>query len=239
ATRDRALRPHALLVRPDGGARLHRRGLGGHAPARRARQADRLVLRSRPLRAGRRRARREAVVAGRGMGIRERRSARRTGLAGRPRLVRRAGGRCRGGLLVDAAAPAGPAHGRRPGRARARPRLCRGPDRLPAGRRRRLRRPLRPAVGDGLSRGNRSDQRGSASHAGLRDAGDGRRGRRPLAPARLPAFRGPVRVVSRAGRARALPGRVRAPQRAGAAGVEPRAVRLAGDDRRRSGVAAR
>ncbi|CAA9487347.1 MAG: Prolipoprotein diacylglyceryl transferase, partial [uncultured Solirubrobacteraceae bacterium] len=238
ATRDRALRPDDLHVRPDGRRGVHRGRLGRLPAPRRARPLDRLVLRGGLLRPGRRRPRREALVGRRGVGLGRRRRARRAALARGPGLVRRP--RRRGGRRppVDAPPQPGPAHGRRPGRAGARTRLRRGPDRLPAGRRRRLRRAVGPAVGDGLSGGHRADDGGGPSDTGLRVPGHECGGRPALAPARPDGAGRPVRPVPGASGPGALPGRVRAPQRARARRPQPGPARLAGDDRGGSGVAA-
>src|SRR4051794_27005609 len=111
--------------------------------------------------------------------------------------------------------------------------LCDRAHRLPALRRRRLRNPQRPAVGDGVSEGHRADQRRSSSDAHLRDAGDGDRCPRALAVPRSPDRRALVRALPGAGRARAFPGRVHPPQRRRCAGADAAAAALAGDGRLR------
>src|SRR4051794_41140995 len=106
------------------------------------------------------------------------------GLAGRRSRVRAAGARLRGRAL-----------------------------RLPALGRRRLRQGERPAVGDGIPEGDGAHQRRGPPDTDLRDAVDGDRGARAVAPARPPDRRAAVRAVPDPGRNRAPAGRVRQAQR--------------------------
>ena len=102
-----------------------------------------------------------------------------------------------------------------------RDRLRGGPDRLPALGRRRLRRAVGPAVGDGLPRRHRADDREVHPRRSTRRR-DGSRRARPVAPARPLRARGPVRALSDPRRARALPRRVHPPQRRGRGGPDAR-----------------
>ena len=88
-------------------------------------------------------------------------------------LVRRRDRRGDRGAALGALARDPQPRAARPRRGAAGARLRDRPDRLPALRRRRLRRGLGRPLGDGLSRRHRADDRGGPPDAGLRDAGDG------------------------------------------------------------------
>ena len=119
-------------------------------------------------------------------------------------------------------------------------RLCDRSHRLPAVGRRRLRRRVRPALGDGLPGRHRADRPGGASDADLRDARDGPRRARALAPARPGRARRDVRPLPRARRRRAAAGRVHPPQRQRRRRPHARAAGQRRDDgRRRRDAAAR
>ncbi|CAA9509437.1 MAG: Prolipoprotein diacylglyceryl transferase, partial [uncultured Solirubrobacteraceae bacterium] len=236
-TGNRALRADDLHVRPDVRPGVHRRRLDRDQAAGRARPPGRLVLRDGLRGARRRSGRSQALVAGGGVLDHLRRPGRCAVLGCRARLVRRPDRRSRRRPAVGTMARRPGPDGRRSRRSRPRARLRDRARRLPARRRRRLRGAVRRAVGDGLSRRHRADDRRGASHAGLRGARDDRRRRGPLAAARRAAGRRSLRPVPGARRHRALPGRVRAPQRERAARAVARPVRLAGDDRARAGLA--
>ena len=134
------------------------------APAR-ARQAGRLDLRG-DLRGADRRPRRVAArlphpELGRGLG----RPARQHLLRLRPGLLRRPDGRRDRGAALGALARLARLAAARLRRRADRDRLRGGADRLPAVGRRRLRRAVRPAVGDGLPGRHGPDHRRGASHA--------------------------------------------------------------------------
>ena len=119
----------------------------------------------------------------------------------------------------------------RHGRARARHRLRGRAARLPARRRRRLRHPVRPAVGDGLSRRDRPDHRRGAPDPDLRVPRHERGDVVAVEPPRQGAPRLADRLVGGAGGDRALPRRVHPPQRRHRRAVQPRPVRLRDHDR--------
>ena len=105
---------------------------------------------------------------------------------------------------------------------RARARLRDRADRLPGRRRRRLRDPLEPAVGDGLPARHRAHaaRRARPAHADLRDRDDVPARARALAPARPRAPGGDLRAVPDRQRPRAAAGRVRPAQRRGLRGAD-------------------
>ena len=193
--------------------RVPRLGRAVRAPPPGARQAGRLDLRGRLRGADRRPGRLAARLHHPELGQGLRRPARERLLRRRARLLRRAdrrrGRRPALGPLARLPRLGAARRGRRSDRDRLRGRA----DRVPALRRRRLRRALRPALGDGVSRRDRADHRGGPPDADLRDGLDGARHAAAVEPARPARARRAVRPLPDPGRGGAVPGGVHPPQR--------------------------